>query len=124
LFSFCFFLFLFVGSQAQYDVSRINKKAVAAYNLALEKAQDGKYNESIVALQEAIQKDANYIDAYLSLAGIYGQLKNHGQSVIHYEKALDWTAITQSEYRLPYSINLAGPWPVPKCLGNDKCITS
>jgi outer membrane protein OmpA-like peptidoglycan-associated protein len=103
-----FFLFLFVGSKAQYDVSRINKKAVAAYNLALEKAQDGKYNESVAALQEAIQKDANYIDAYLSLAGIYGQLKNHGQSVTYYEKAFGLDSNYTSEYRLPYSINLAG----------------
>lgn len=93
---------------AQYDVSKMAKKAVEAYNTALEKAQDGKYTESIAALQEAIQKDANYVDAYLSLAGIYGQIKNHQQSVAHYEKAFHLDSNYTAEYKLPYSINLAG----------------
>ena len=71
----------------QYDVSKINKKAIEAYNKGLEKAQDGKYKEAIESLTEAINRDPKYIDAYLSLAGVYGQTKDHKQSVATYEKA-------------------------------------
>ncbi len=98
----------FFISHAQYDVSKINKKAVEAYNKAIEKAQDGKYKESVAALHEAIQKDPKYIDAYLSLAGVYGQLKDHQQSVTFYEKAFALDTAYTAEYKLPYSINLAG----------------
>ncbi|MBD0374121.1 MAG: tetratricopeptide repeat protein, partial [Flavisolibacter sp.] len=85
----CFY-FLLVSSYftfAQYDPSSINKKATEAYNKGLENAQDGRYKEAIDLLQEAVNRDANYIEAYLSLAGVYGQLKNYQQSAIIYEKA-------------------------------------
>ena len=92
----------------QYDVSKINKKAIEAYNKGLEKAQDGKYKEAIESLTEAINRDPKYIDAYLSLAGVYGQTKDHKQSVATYEKAFTLDSNYTSDYRLPYSINLAG----------------
>jgi Tfp pilus assembly protein PilF len=101
-------LFIFKFSQAQYDVSKINKKAIESYNKALEKAQDGKYKDAIESLQEAIQRDGKYIDAYLSLAGIYGQIKDHQQSISTYEKAFTLDSNYTSEYKLPYTINLAG----------------
>lgn len=96
------------GLHAQYDQSKINKKAVEAYNKGLESAQNGSYKTAIQFLQEAIQKDAKYIDAYLSLAGVYGQLKDHPQSIAAYEKAFSIDSNYTSDYRLPYSINLAG----------------
>lgn len=92
----------------QYNPDKVNKKAVESYNKALEKAQDGKYNEAIESLKEAIQRDAGYVDAYLSLAGVYGQLKNYEQSIIYYEKGFVLDTNYTSSYRLPYSINLAG----------------
>ena len=101
---------------AQYDVSRINKKAIEAYNNGIEKAQDGKYKEAIESMQEAINRDLKYIDAYLSLAGVYGQMKNHAQSVATYEKAFLLDSNYTSDYRLPYSINLAGMGEFEKAL--------
>jgi outer membrane protein OmpA-like peptidoglycan-associated protein/tetratricopeptide (TPR) repeat protein len=108
LFSFLLVLFTFSLTHAQYNTSKINKKAIEAYNKALEKAENGNYKEALESLQEAIQKDPSYIDAYLSLAGVYGQLKNHQQSVTNYEKAFILDSAYTAEYRLPYSINLAG----------------
>ncbi len=70
------FIFVFIIfnisllATAQYDVSKISKKAIESYNKGLEKAQGAKYKEAIEALQDAIQKDVKYIDAYLSLAGV------------------------------------------------------
>ncbi len=114
LMAFC--LFLLHTSHAQYDPTKINKKAVAAYNEALENAEQARFTESITSLQKAIQLDAHYIDAYLSLAGVYGQVKNYPQSVVYYEKAFALDSNYTSEYMLPYAINLAGEGEFEKAL--------
>lgn len=104
-------LFLLLWStvlQAQYNTSKINKKALAAYNKALEEAENGDYKASIASLEDAISKDPTYIDAYLSLAGVQGQLKNYEQSIAYYDKAFALDSAYTFEYKLPYSINLAG----------------
>ncbi|MDQ3846966.1 MAG: OmpA family protein [Bacteroidota bacterium] len=120
----CFY-FLLVSSYftfAQYDPSNINKKATEAYNKGLENAQDGRYKEAIDLLQEAVNRDANYIEAYLSLAGVYGQLKNYQQSAIIYEKAFAIDSNYTSDYRLPYAINLAGMGEFQKALNTIEAL--
>ena len=107
LLALCLFSFTY-DAEAQYDVSKINKKAIESYNKGLEKAQEGKYKDAVDALNEAIQRDSKYIDAYLSLAGVYGQMKNHEASISTYEKAFALDSNYTSDYRLPYTINLAG----------------
>jgi outer membrane protein OmpA-like peptidoglycan-associated protein len=59
-------------------------------------------------MDQAIKADKNFVDAYLSRAGLYGELKNYGQSVENYEKAFALDPKYSSDYKLPYSINLAG----------------
>lgn len=105
--SFAIFCFSFTTS-AQYDASKINKKAVDAYSKAIEKATDGEYKEAIDLFNQAIQKDGKYVEAYLSLAGVYGQIKNYDQSILNYEKAFVLDSNFSALYKLPYSINLAG----------------
>ena len=119
-----FLLLLSVVVSAQYDVSKINKKAVEAYNKGLEKAQDGKYPDAIESFKEAIQRDGKYIDAYLSLAGVYGQIKNYEQSIIQYEKAFSLDSNYTAIYRLPYSINLAGLGQFDKALNTVHSLLS
>ena len=114
----CNFLF------GQYDVSKINKKAIEAYNKGLEKAQDGNYKDAIEFLSEAINRDSKYIDAYLSLAGVYGQMKDHKQSAATYEKAFTLDSNYTSDYRLPYSINLAGQGQFDKALNTINALLS
>jgi tetratricopeptide (TPR) repeat protein len=97
-----------ISVNAQYDPSRVNKKAVESYNKAIEKTQDGMMKDAIASLEEAIKRDGKYVDAYLSLAGIHGQLKNHAESILQYEKAFALDPEYTFTYRLPYSINLAG----------------
>ena len=101
---------------AQYDASKVNKKAVAIYNEALENAQSDNYARAIILLKQAIDKDPNYIEAYLSLAGVYGQIKDHQQSANYYEKAFAIDSNYASDFRLPYSINLAGLGQFDKAL--------
>ena len=110
------FMFAFPFSHAQYDPSRVHKKAQEAYNRAFEQAEAGDYQGSIKLLQAAIQKDKTYIDAYLSLAGVYGQLKNYPESIAWYEKAFEMDPNYTSSYRLPYTINLAGIGQFEKAL--------
>lgn len=113
---FFFPLFLALAASAQYDVTKVNRKAVAIYEKALELADEGQYKQSIVLLQQAVSRDENYIDAYLSMAGVYGQVKEYGLSVASYEKAFAMDTAYTSDYWLPYAINLAGQGQFEKAL--------
>lgn len=109
-------LFFFFSASAQYDLTKVDKKAVALYEKAMELAELNKYKEAINFLQQAIGRDDRYVDAYLSLAGVYGQLKDYTQSVATYEKAIAIDATYASDYSLSYSINLAGKGDFEKAL--------
>jgi len=109
-------LLLSFSAVAQYDPSKVNRKAVEAYNRGIERAQDGRYPDAIRFLEEAIQREAKYVDAYLSLAGIYGQIKSHEKSISFYEKAFLLDAAYTADYALPYSINLAATGQFEKAL--------
>src|SRR5690606_2976735 len=91
-----------------YDPGKVDKKAKALYDKGLELAQDGYYPQALEQLQEAIKKDPKFVDAYLSLAGVYGQIKNYAACVLNYEKAFSLDPEYTLDFKLPYSINLAG----------------
>jgi outer membrane protein OmpA-like peptidoglycan-associated protein/tetratricopeptide (TPR) repeat protein len=113
----CSLFLLALSTAAQnYDPSKINKKAVALYNQAIERASDNQYPTAVGLLQQAIDLDAGYVDAWLSLAGVYGQIKSYKAAVEKYEKAFTLDSVYTSEYKLPYSINLAGMGEFEKAL--------
>ncbi len=66
--------------------------------------------------KQSLEMDKRYVDAYLSLAGIYGQIKNYKSSVENYEKAFAMDSNYTIDYKLPYSINLAGIGEFEKAL--------
>ncbi len=101
---------------AQYDPGKINKKAVALYNQAMERADDGSFTNAAGLLQQAIETDKNYIDAYLALAGIYGKIKNYTSSTANFEKAFAIDSNYTLDYKLAYSIQLAGSGEFEKAL--------
>lgn len=107
---------LTLTAAAQADQSKINKKAIAAYEKGLAAAEYGDYKAAVQLLNEAVKLDKNYIDAYLSLAGVYGELKDPASSVATYEKAFALDSNYTSELRLPYSINLAALGQFDKAL--------
>lgn len=113
-----FLLFACLPSlQAQnYDPSKVNKKAFGFYNQAMEKAQEGNMDDAAQLLIKAIETDGSYLDAYLSLAGVYGQKKQYSASTDYYEKAFVMDPEYTFEYKLPYSINLAGQGEFEKAL--------
>jgi len=110
------YIFLHSSFSQSYDPDKIDKKAIALYNQAMEQAQDGRLTQAADLLQQAIQIDNKYLEAYLSLAGVYGQQKNYKSSTEYYEKAFAKDPDYTIEYKLPYSINLAGQGEFEKAL--------
>ena len=107
LFTFCQ-LFI-VNSFAQVsDLSKINPRAVKMYNEGLAKATDNRFDDAISYFLQAIYLDTNYVDAYLSLAGVYGQTKKSNLAVEYYEKALRKDSSATKVFKLTLAINLAG----------------
>ncbi len=104
-------------AQAQpYDPDKVNPKAAAMYSQALQKATDGDLEEGINLLHQAVKIDNRFADAYLSIAGMYGELKNYDSSIINYEIAQSIDSVHFMEYNLSYSINLAGKGQFEKAL--------
>jgi outer membrane protein OmpA-like peptidoglycan-associated protein len=105
-------IFLFVLSvitKAQPpQPNHVSSKAKALYNKAMQQLNDGMVKESVPLLQKAISLDTNYVDAYLSLASAYGELKDYSKAISFFEKARNMDPSNFSEFTLPYSINLAG----------------
>ena len=95
-------------AHAQYDPSKVKKKAMELYDKALVQAQDGKFKEGIQMLNEAVKIDPNFLEAYLSIAGMYGEMKQYQNAIDNYNKAKSIDTEFFKDYNLPYSINLAG----------------
>ncbi len=120
----CCMLSITNPSSAQYDPAKINKKAVEAYDRGILRAQSDQYPEALAFFREAIQRDANYVEAYLSMAGVYGQLKEYDQCISYYEKAFALDSNYTAEYILPYSINLAARGDFEKALNSINSLLS
>jgi tetratricopeptide (TPR) repeat protein len=101
---------------AQYDPGKINKKAVALYNQGIERADDGNLTNAAGLLLQATETDKNYVDAYLSLAAVYGKLKSYKSSIANYEKAFAIDSNYTLDYKMGYSIQLAGAGEFEKAL--------
>jgi len=97
-----------VQAQFHYDPDKVPKKAGQLYSKALELAQNDDFKGGIAVLQQAVQLDPQFEDAYLSIAGMYGELKDYQAAIDNYEKARAIDSAYFMDYNLPYSINLAG----------------
>ena len=113
-----FFLLVTVmqGFAQWYNPDKVNKKAQQLNEEAYEAAQEGNYTGAITLLDKALQADPKFLDAILSKAGIYGNLKNYPLSVKEYENAFKLDAQYSDVYLLPYSISLAGTGNFSKAL--------
>jgi outer membrane protein OmpA-like peptidoglycan-associated protein/tetratricopeptide (TPR) repeat protein len=101
-------LFGYLTRAQQYDPDKVNKKAAQLNSKGLEQAEGGDLNGGIQSLQEAIRIDKGFEDAYLSIAGIYGEMKNYPKAIEYYEKAKAIDSAYFLDFDLPYSIDLAG----------------
>jgi outer membrane protein OmpA-like peptidoglycan-associated protein/tetratricopeptide (TPR) repeat protein len=103
-------------AKAQYNPDKVNKKAAQFYSKALELAQNDDFKGGIESLKQAVGIDKNFEDAYLSMAGMYGELKDYQDAIENYEKARAIDSSYFKDYNLPYSINLAGKGEFQKAL--------
>ncbi len=104
-----FFLCLVsVAHAQQYNPEAVNKKATEAYAKAIDILENDDVKNAIPVLNKAIEYDSKFVDAYLSLAGVYGEMKDYAKSISNYEKAIAVDSAYTKFYLLPYSINLAG----------------
>ena len=101
-------LIVFCSIAQTYNPSKINPKAKNIYAKAMIQLSNEQFLSSIPLLEKCIILDSNYVDAYLSLAGVMGQLKANKLAVKFYEIAQKKDTTYFKPYFLPYSINLAG----------------
>src|SRR4051812_42208730 len=101
-------LFILCSCIISFSQRTVNPKAEESYNKAMLQLRDGLIRDAIPLLGRAIELDKNYTDAYLSMAGVYAELKNYQKSVDYYEEAQKSDAEYFKYYLLPYSISLAG----------------
>ena len=107
----------FTGTlSAQYNPDKVNKKAAQYYSKAMELAQSEDFKGGIEALEQAVKIDPGFEDAWLSIAGMYGEMKNYQAAIDNYEKARAIDSVYFMDYNLPYSINLAGQGAFEKAL--------
>ena len=106
-----------VSAEAQwYSPEKVNKKAYAIYEFAYKLTQDQNYAAAILNIDKAILIEPKFVEAFLSKAGIYAELKKYDSSVLTFEKALQLDSIYSKTYLLPYSISLAGSGQFQKAL--------
>src|SRR5205809_3982682 len=106
-FLFCFCL-VSVARAQNYNPEAVNKKAADTYAKAIEILQNDDVKNAIPLLNKSVEYDPKFVDAYLSLGGVYGELKDYANSVANYQKAFAIDSTYSKFYLLPYSINLAG----------------
>ena len=112
----CAFVLISSFAFAQTPRQSTNPKALKKYNEALVALEDNRSTEGIALLANVLQIDSNFIDAYLSLAGAYGNSKQYKKAIIVYERARLKDSIYFTPYLLPYAINLAGLGQFEKAL--------
>ncbi len=105
---FIFSSFFLKAKSQWYDPEKVDHKANTIYNLAINKARNGDYASSIKMINESLKIEPKFVDAYLSLAGIYADLKDYQSSVDNFDKAFSLDSVYAEDYYLPYSISLAG----------------
>ncbi|HET9487301.1 MAG TPA: OmpA family protein [Chryseosolibacter sp.] len=88
-----FFIFIIASgsSWAQIPLATKSKKAIELYTEADNYRVRGQYSQAIGLLNEAIQKDKNFVEAYYRLGIIYMTLKEFPQAVANFEKGLSLT---------------------------------
>lgn len=108
--------FFFIAYSQWYDPEKVNPKAVEIFMSAIEDADNYKYPEAIGKINQATGIEPKFVNAYLSLAGIYANMKKYDSSVFFFEKSIGMDSVYAATYFLPYSISLAGTGQFEKAL--------
>jgi outer membrane protein OmpA-like peptidoglycan-associated protein len=105
---FIFHCSFFIVKGQWYDPEKVNKKAGEIYGTAYEQANAGNYRTAINLITESLKYEPRFVDAFLSRAGMYANMKKYDSSVIDFEKAIALDSVYSITYNQPYGISLAG----------------
>jgi len=94
-------------SLAQVSLSTKSKKAIALYTEADNYRVRGQNKEAIALLSEAIDKDANFVEAYYRLGLVYRSMNDLPQAVATFEKGLSLTSDPQKQKHFWYDLGEA-----------------
>lgn len=105
-----FIVILSLHTRAQwYKPEKISKKVSVKYGLALQEVMQRKnYTAALKLLDECLVLSPDFVDGWLSKAGVYAELKQYSLSADHYKKAYDLDSVYCKPFLLPYAISLAG----------------
>ncbi len=105
-----------ITSAQWYDPLKVKPKATDIYLQAIANAQNGNLPVAIRMINDALKIEPKFVDAYLSIAGMYAEIKDYNESVNQFEKAFLLDSVYTKNYLLPYSISLAGAGKFDKAL--------
>ncbi|MFM2139272.1 MAG: hypothetical protein RJA57_1579, partial [Bacteroidota bacterium] len=91
-----------------YDPARIPKKAVALYEQARERAEDGNGVSATGLLLQAVQVAPDYVDAWLALGSLQLQQRNYSKAAGYFEKAVAIDSVYTINFHSSYAHCLAG----------------
>jgi outer membrane protein OmpA-like peptidoglycan-associated protein len=104
-----FSLGLFNGLSAQwYNPEKMNKKSQATYFQAIENLRAGQWETGRNLLYQTLKQEPNFVEAWLSLMGAYGEKKRYDSAILSYRQAWKMDSIFSADWMLSYTINLAG----------------
>ncbi|MES2648578.1 MAG: OmpA family protein [Bacteroidota bacterium] len=96
-------------SKAQwYDPEKVPSKVQMMYSGAIQALQDGEWNDARTLLNNALKVHPKFVEAWLSMGGMYGQLKQYDSAVYSYRQGYQLDSVFSNDLLLPWSINLAG----------------
>ena len=114
--SYILLLTSYMANAQWYDPMKVKPKATDIYLQAITKAQNGNLPDAIKMVNDALKIEPKFVDAYISIAGMYAEQKNYNESVNQFEKAFALDSIYSKTSLLPYSISLAGAGKFDKAL--------
>jgi OOP family OmpA-OmpF porin len=77
---------------AQGELSTKSKKAIELYTQADNFRVRGQYSEAITLLNQALEKDDKFVEAYYRLGITYFSMKKYSMAIGYYEKGLSLTS--------------------------------
>lgn len=90
----CVFIFCLcsITTFCQVNLSTKSKRAIEMYTEADNYRVRGQYEQAINLLNQAIQKDKNFIEAYYRLGLVYFSMKRFPEAVSNFQKGLSLTS--------------------------------
>jgi len=88
------FFLLILGSfpTVAQELSSKSKKAIELYTQADNFRVRGQWDQAVSLLDQAIEKDKNFVEAYYRLGVTYFSMKQYPKAILNYEKGLSLTS--------------------------------